>query len=50
MTEELIDPPILLVRGRCCRDWPIVVGVKTGTCGYCGQVPEIVGEWGDDAG
>ncbi len=25
---------------RCCRDWPIVIGLKVGRCGYCNEIPE----------
>lgn len=25
---------------RCCRDWPIKVGMPVGRCGICGERPE----------
>jgi hypothetical protein len=36
-----------LLRGRCCRDWPIIPLERVGKCGLCGEVPEIVGVWDD---
>jgi len=34
---------VLLVRARCCRDWPVLAMTRMGRCGYCGQVPVVVG-------
>jgi hypothetical protein len=28
--------------GRCCREWPMPVGLKPGRCGLCGERPEFV--------
>jgi len=36
-----MDVPI--VRARCCRDWPVLAMARMGRCGYCGQVPVVVG-------
>ena len=36
---------VLLVRARCCRDWPVLALTKMGHCGYCGQVPSVIGPW-----
>lgn len=27
----------------CCRDWPIAIGYKVGSCGLCGEVPTYTG-------
>ena len=35
------DP--IIVTARCCRDWPVMMFVRIGRCGYCGQVPIVVG-------
>ncbi len=35
----------LILRGRCCRDWPLQPLSRIGKCGYCGQVPVVLGEW-----
>lgn len=26
----------------CCREWPVLVGVGMGFCGYCKQQPVVV--------
>ena len=44
------EPTVLLLRARCCRDWPVMAGVKLSRCGYCGEVPKVVGAWGDREG
>ena len=36
---------VLLLRARCCRDWPVLALTKMGHCGYCGQVPVMIGPW-----
>jgi len=36
---------LLIARARCCRDWQVLAGVRIGHCGYCGQVPEVLGPW-----
>lgn len=36
------------LRGRCCRDWPLVPLEKIGRCGYCGETPEVIGVWEDE--
>ena len=40
-----VEDNLLLARARCCRDWPVMLGVRIGHCGYCGQVPVVVGPW-----
>jgi len=30
---------MLIVRARCCRDWPVLALARMGRCGYCGQIP-----------
>ena len=34
-----------LDRARCCRDWPVLAFTRMGRCGYCGQVPVVIGSW-----
>lgn len=29
----------------CCRSWPVSGYFRLAPCGYCGQVPVIVGPW-----
>ena len=41
----VVDNGYLLVRAHCCRDWPVLALTKIGRCGYCGQVPVVVGPW-----
>jgi len=42
---------VLIVRARCCRDWPVLAMARMGRCGYCGQVPVVVPtEGGADRG
>lgn len=31
-----------LIDGKCCTTWTLIVGVKPGPCGLCGQVPTLV--------
>lgn len=39
------DVDYLLVRARCCRDWPVLAWTRMGRCGYCGEVPVVIGPW-----
>lgn len=41
----VVDDGYLLVRAHCCRDWPVLALTKMGHCGYCGQVPVVIGPW-----
>jgi len=34
---------MLIVRAHCCRDWPVLALARMGRCGYCGQIPVVVG-------
>ena len=46
MTEDELPT----VTATCCRDWPVVIGVQIGRCGYCGERPEIKNwAWGNKA-
>lgn len=36
---------ILIATARCCRDWTVAIGGWViGTCGRCGEVPQVVHE------
>jgi len=35
----------LIVKGVCCRKWPLLAGTPFGECGLCGEKPEVVGLW-----
>lgn len=39
---------MLLLKGVCCRVWPLLAYVGIGRCGYCDQRPTIEGVWEDD--
>jgi hypothetical protein len=43
-TVDLPYGPLLILRARCCRDWPVLGATPMGHCGYCGQVPVLTGE------
>lgn len=36
--------PLLILRARCCRDWPVLGLTRMVACGYCGAIPELTGE------
>jgi len=40
-----LEDDLWLACACCCRDWPVMLGVKIGHCGYCGEVPVVVGPW-----
>lgn len=35
----------LVVKGVCCRKWPLLAMTRIGKCGLCGERPEVVGLW-----
>lgn len=35
-----------IVPMRCCRIWPIVIGVAVGRCGLCHEKPEPM-DWAE---
>ena len=41
MTERDTEPwpEYKLYIGECCREWPLIVGIRPGSCGLCGEVP-----------
>ena len=30
-----------LAKAYCCREWSVILGVRIGRCGYCGERPVI---------
>jgi len=46
--EEIVRPLVIL-RARCCRDWPTLAMTRMGRCGYCGERPAVVGMWDEEA-
>lgn len=38
---------MLLVKGVCCRVWPMLAFTGIGRCGLCGQRPTVEGVWED---
>jgi len=44
-TENYIATDCLLARARCCRDWPVLAWTRMGRCGYCGEIPVVIGPW-----
>lgn len=44
MTVDPI-PASMLLRGRCCRDWPLAPLSSIGRCGLCGERPDVLGLW-----
>lgn len=45
LEDELSALGLELAEAYCCRSWPVIRGVRIGRCGYCGEVPRIVGDW-----
>lgn len=42
---EIPYGPLLILRARCCRDWPVLGLTPMGRCGYCGERPTVLGVW-----
>lgn len=45
MPEEPKTPLAIAV---CCREWKVAAWMPIGRCGYCGNVPVLVGRPADD--
>jgi len=33
---------LYLITGQCCTQWPLIIGVRPGKCGKCGERPQII--------
>lgn len=43
MTAKLDDDEHLyLITGRCCTDWPLLLGIPPRRCGLCGERPVLL--------
>lgn len=47
MTVLVERDPRGILRAVCCREWPVLGLNPMGKCGYCKQVPEVMGPWKD---
>ena len=45
MEKPCDHKPHLLMKAYCCREWPVDPRYRLGRCGYCRQIPVIIGEW-----
>lgn len=46
MAANMVDQ--IIYRAVCCREWPVLgLGERMGKCGYCKEVPQIVGLWNE---
>jgi hypothetical protein len=50
VTELLNVDDCPLYLARCCRDWPVFLGVRMRPCGYCGVVPAVICKWDEREG